>query len=99
MMSFGAKGVVSVAGNLVPDIMVQMTHLCLDGKFDQAAKFQLEYLPLMDALFSEVNPIPIKAAMNLSGRNVGTVRLPLLPLSEQPLIALKKKMQSLNLLS
>lgn len=71
MMSLGAKGVVSVAANLVPEVMVQMSHLCLEGRFREAAALQIEYTDLIDALFLEVNPIPIKTALNLAGYEVG----------------------------
>ena len=66
MMSLGAKGVISVVANIAPEIMVQMTHLCLEGKFFEASDLQLKYMDFIDALFLEVNPIPIKAAMNLA---------------------------------
>ena len=67
MMSLGAKGVISVAANIVPQVMVKMSHLCLDDDFAAASKLQVEYMDLIDALFIEVNPIPIKAAMDLMG--------------------------------
>ena len=70
MMSLGAKGVVSVAANLVPEVMVQMSHLCLEGRFREAAALQIKYTDLIDALFLEVNPIPIKTALNLAGYEV-----------------------------
>jgi 4-hydroxy-tetrahydrodipicolinate synthase len=77
LMSLGAKGVISVAANIVPEVMVQMTHLCLDGKFEEASRIQIEYMDFIDALFLEVNPIPIKTAMNMLGMGVGGLRLPL----------------------
>ena len=82
MMALGAKGVVSVASNIVPEIMVKMSHLCLDGNFTGAAKLQLQYTDLIDALFCEVNPIPVKAAMNLMGLDAGGLRLPLCGISQ-----------------
>ena len=62
MMSLGAKGVISVASNIVPELMVNMSHLCLAGDFETAARLQIDYMELIDALFIEVNPIPIKSA-------------------------------------
>ena len=63
MMALGAKGVISVASNLVPQVMVEMSHRCLDKEFEVAAQLQLRYMELIDALFMEVNPIPIKTAL------------------------------------
>lgn len=77
MMALGAKGVISVASNIVPQVMVKMTHLCLDNDFAAASKIQIEYMDLIDSLFIEVNPIPIKVAMNMMGKNAGPLRLPL----------------------
>ena len=71
MMSLGAKGVISVVANIAPQLMVNMTHLCLDGCFEEASKLQITYMDLIDALFLEVNPIPVKAALGLMGRDVG----------------------------
>ncbi len=98
MMSLGAKGVISVAANLVPAVMVQMTHLCLEGNFTEAAKLQLKYMELIDALFVEVNPIPIKTALNLVGINVGSLRLPLCEMGEGTLATLKSAMKRVDLL-
>ena len=92
MMSLGAKGVISVASNLVPEVMRDMSHLCLTGNFPQAARLQLDYAPLINSLFLEVNPIPIKAALELAGYSVGQPRLPLCELSEAHLASLKKAM-------
>lgn len=77
MMSLGAKGVISVASNLIPKIMRDLSHLCLQNNFSTAAKLQLEYLPLIDELFSDTNPIPIKTAINLLNQKSDTPRLPL----------------------
>ena len=56
-----------------------MSHLCLEGRFREAAALQIEYTDLIDALFLEVNPIPIKTALNLAGYEVGSLRLPFAP--------------------
>lgn len=83
MMALGAKGVISVASNLVPGLMSKMTHLCLDGRFEEAANLQIRHRELIDALSMEVNPIPVKSALNLMGRHVGGLRLPLWDLSPE----------------
>lgn len=81
MMALGAKGVVSVAANIIPQRMAQLCRLCLDGDFTAAARHQLAYVELMDALFSEVNPIPVKYAMDLMGLEAGPLRSPLCSIS------------------
>ncbi len=76
-MSLGAKGVISVASNVAPVEVQAMAQAALAGDFDTAAALQLELLPLIDALFCEVNPIPVKAAMGEIGFDCGDCRLPL----------------------
>lgn len=98
MMSLGAKGVISVAANILPQIMVEMSHLCLEDRFLDASKLQLKYNELIDALFVEVNPIPIKAAMNLLGQKAGPLRLPLCDISDGNLEVLKNAMRNVGLL-
>ena len=78
--------------------MVQMSHLCLEGRFREAAALQIEYTDLIDALFLEVNPIPIKTALNLAGYEVGSLRLPLCAMSDGHLEALRRAMESAHLL-
>ena len=99
MMSLGAKGVISVVANIAPEIMIQMTHLCLEGKFHEAAALQLGYMDFIDSLFLEVNPIPIKAAMNLAGYGIGSLRLPLCDMSDGPLETLRQSMIKAGLLT
>ena len=77
MMALGAKGVISVVANVAPKLMVDMTHLCLAGDYASASKLQIENMDFIDSLFLEVNPIPVKAAMNLIGMEAGGLRLPL----------------------
>ena len=77
LMSMGGKGVISVLSNVAPRAAHDICQFCLDGKFAEAAKMQKEYLELINALFCEVNPIPVKKAMELLGWKVGPVRLPL----------------------
>ena len=98
MMALGAKGVISVASNLVPEVMVRMSHLCLENDFEAASKLQIQYMDLIDALFIEVNPIPIKAVMNLAGYEMGGLRLPLCDISDAHLEVLRASMKRMNLL-
>ncbi|HIY16224.1 MAG TPA: 4-hydroxy-tetrahydrodipicolinate synthase [Candidatus Intestinimonas stercorigallinarum] len=98
MMSLGAKGVISVASNVAPKLMVDITHLCLEGRFEEAARLQLDHMELMDALFCEVNPIPVKAALNLMGKDVGGLRLPLCDISAANLERLRAAMEKTGLL-
>jgi len=75
--AMGGAGVISVAANVVPDKMHRLVQLCLENNFSAAGQLQLELKELCDALFCEVNPIPVKTALNLMGWQVGTLRLPL----------------------
>ncbi len=77
IMSLGGIGVISVLSNIAPQEMHDMTAMYLNGDIQGAAKLQLKSIPLVEALFCEVNPIPVKAAMNLMGKAVGPLRLPL----------------------
>ncbi len=83
LMALGAKGVISVCANLVPEAMSELTRLCLAGDYSQARALHYEYLDLMNALFTDVNPIPVKAAMAAAGFCSGELRLPLAELSPQ----------------
>ncbi len=80
-MSLGSLGVISVFANICPKEMHQICQLCLDNNFVEAAKMNFHYVELMDMMFSDVNPIPVKTAMNLVGFDVGECRLPLVPMS------------------
>lgn len=77
VLSLGGKGVISVLANIMPKEMHEMCRLFLDGKTAESAGMQLELLDLMNALFCEVNPIPVKAALNLMGFCKESYRLPL----------------------
>jgi 4-hydroxy-tetrahydrodipicolinate synthase len=90
-MALGAQGVISVLSNVMPVEANAMARAALDGDFDTAAALQCGMLPLIDALFSEVNPIPVKAAMEMIGFDCGPCRLPLAALSAEN----RKKLQSL----
>jgi 4-hydroxy-tetrahydrodipicolinate synthase len=80
-MSLGGKGVISVFANVCPKEMHEICRLCLDNDFKKAAEMNFHYVELMSMLFSDVNPIPVKTAMNLIGFNAGECRLPLVPMS------------------
>ena len=82
VMSLGGLGVVSVLSNVCPVETQAMAKAALDGDFDTAAALQIQLLPLIKALFSEVNPIPVKAAMKLIGFDCGECRLPLTNISQ-----------------
>ena len=77
MMSIGSVGVISVLANIAPKQTAKMCELCLAGKFSEANKIQMDLLPLTNDLFIEVNPIPVKEAMNYLGFKVGGYRAPL----------------------
>ena len=98
MMALGAKGVISVAANIVPSVMAEITAKCAAGDFKGATTIQSKYLDLMDSLFIEVNPIPVKTAMNLMGKSVGHVRLPLCEMEQKNLDVLKASMEKVGLL-
>ena len=82
-MALGAQGVISVLSNVMPVETAAMANAALAGDFDTAAELQCTMLPLIDGLFCEVNPIPVKAAMGLMGYDCGPCRLPLGPLSPE----------------
>lgn len=83
ILSLGGKGVISVLSNLLPKQTSQMCHLFMEGQTEKALNMQLEYLSLVDALFSEVNPIPVKAAMAAMGFCENSLRLPLTPMDKK----------------
>ena len=90
-ISLGAKGVISVLSNLLPEATKVMTEDALAGNFGSAAAFQTELQPLIEVLFSESNPIPIKEAMKLMGFDCGDCRLPLTSMTPEK----KKKLEDL----
>lgn len=85
LMSIGAKGVISVASNVKPKQVKEITDSALSGDFLKAGKLQIALLPLIKALFSEVNPIPVKEAMKELGFDCGNCRLPLGKMDDQKL--------------
>lgn len=90
VISLGGSGVISVLSNVLPMETQALVQAALDGDFDTAADLQIKLLPLTDALFSEVNPIPVKAAMKLTGYDCGSCRLPLTAASSDTVKKLKK---------
>lgn len=90
VMALGGQGVISVLSNLLPVETQAMAQAALDGDFDTAAALQIQLTPLIDLLFSEPNPIPVKAAMELLGLDCGSCRLPLTPLSSDNLKKIKQ---------
>ena len=93
IMSLGGIGVISVMSNFLPNVMHEICAEYLNGNTQKAADLQIKYTGLMNALFSDVNPIPVKAAMNLLGLNAGPCRLPLYPMEEKALENLRLKLQ------
>ena len=96
MMSMGCKGAISVLSNVVPAQAVAMTDAAKAGDFDKAAALQLQMLPLIDALFSQVNPIPAKAAVSAMGFGEEHLRLPLTPMEEPFRSVLFEEMRKLG---
>ena len=82
IMSLGGKGVISVLSNVVPGTAHKIAQKYLDGDYEESRRLQLEYLDLCNNLFIDVNPIPVKEAMNMMGLNVGPVRLPLVGMDD-----------------
>ena len=98
VLSVGGKGVISVLSNVAPNKTSKMVHDFLNGNFEDAKKAQLEAIGLINALFCEVNPIPVKAVLNMMGYNFGKPRLPLTPLSDANMIVLENEMKKYGLL-
>lgn len=98
LMSLGAKGVISVLANIAPKATAEMTHAWLDGDIKKAAAMQAEYKELIDCLFVEPNPIPVKAGMQLLGFNVGPLRLPLTDADQAVIDRLAAAMKKVGLI-
>ena len=95
----GATGLVSVASNLIPDVIARLVRACLNGSFDEALILQKQYYPLMRGLMSlDVNPVPIKSAVALQGHCTPELRLPLAPLGADQTAQLTALLESYNLL-
>ena len=98
MMALGARGVISVAANIVPTQMHALTLGYLRGEINASRALQFSLMPLIRALFSEVSPIPLKAALAMMGRAENTLRPPLVPLDSRRRAALMREMQRLRLI-
>ena len=97
IMSLGGIGVISVMSNFLPEIMHRICAEFFAGNTDEAARLQIKYSGLMSALFSDVNPVPVKTAMNLIGLNAGPCRLPLYNMEKPALELLKQKLTECGL--
>ena len=98
ILSLGGKGVISVWSHVAPKKVHDMVYAFLDGDVETAQKLQLEAIDVIGALFCEVNPIPVKAAMNMLGYKVGTVRAPLTELTDAHKEVLKKALKDYGVL-
>ncbi|MDR0819603.1 MAG: 4-hydroxy-tetrahydrodipicolinate synthase [Oscillospiraceae bacterium] len=98
MMSLGAVGVISVLANITPRVIAELSSYALNGDYVKARELHLKYFALMDAMFFEVNPIPVKTALNLLGWNVGELRLPLCEMEPRNLEKLKAELKNSGLL-
>ena len=96
ILSLGGLGVISVLSNVKPEYTHNMVASYLNGDFEKAKHYQLDAIPLINALFSEVNPIPVKAALNDLGFDYGIPRLPLVPMTDEKHEILKKELDKLN---
>lgn len=99
ILSLGGLGVISVLSNIEPKFTHNLVMNYLEGNIEEAKKAQLSCLPLVEALFCEVNPIPVKEALNLLGYHYGIPRLPLIPLSNTGKEKLVKAMKDFGTIS
>lgn len=97
VMSLGGKGVISVLSNCMPFETHEIAALCLENKYDEAREKAYKVLDFTNALFCDVNPIPVKEALNLMGFEVGECRLPLIKMSDEKIAALKDTMTQIGL--
>lgn len=98
IMSLGGKGVISVLSNVLPKETHEICDYCLKNDFNSAAKLQIKYLDLINALFCDVNPIPVKEAMNIMGMNAGECRLPLLKMEQAKIDLLTNSMKKAGII-
>lgn len=97
LMSLGALGVISVLSNVAPEETHDIVEMYLDGDVRGSMELQLKAIPLVDQLFCEVNPIPVKAAMNMMGFEVGSLRMPLVEMEEAHKENLKTAMKDFGI--
>lgn len=98
ILSLGGLGVISVLSNVAPKFTHDMVQNFFDGNIEKSRKMQLDSINLIKALFSEVNPIPVKAALNMMGYNFGEPRLPLVPMSVENRNVLEDEMKKMKIL-
>lgn len=98
LLSMGGKGVISVLSNVAPKQTHDICQKFFEGDVKGSLQMQLDAIPLVSALFSEVNPIPVKAAMNMMGKEVGPLRLPLTEMEDAHKEVLKQAMKSYGIL-
>ncbi len=98
LMSIGAKGVISVLSNIAPKDTHDIVAEFMKGNVKRSLELQMKYLPLINALFCEVNPIPVKEALNLMGMEVGPYRLPLTPMEPENKARLEREMRAVGLI-
>ena len=98
IMSLGGKGVISVLSNILPQVAHDIAQTALDGDFKKSAELQLKYLELCNAMFMDVNPIPVKVAMRMMGIDVGPLRLPLCDMTPANTEKLKSVLQKYALI-
>ena len=98
IMAMGGKGAISVLANVAPLQTHNMLQWALDGDFKNASKMQMEALDLINSLFCEVNPIPVKEGMNLLGFDAGYTRLPLCEMAPENVVRLRKSMENYGLI-
>lgn len=98
VLSVGGIGVISVLANILPKYTHDMTEAFMSGDTQKACKMQLDVIPLVEALFCEVNPIPVKTALNLMGRNMGNFRLPLCEMAEDTRVRLESELEKFSLI-
>ena len=97
IMSLGGKGVISVLANCLPAETHEIASYCLEGDYKKAAELQLRLLEFTNDLFIDVNPIPVKEALNIMGKNVGECRLPLIRMEDAKIAKLFSSMEKLGL--
>ncbi|MBP8994165.1 MAG: 4-hydroxy-tetrahydrodipicolinate synthase [Bacteroidales bacterium] len=97
IMSLGGKGVISVVANILPQMTHDMTEYCLKNDFIKSSQIQIQYLDLINNLFIDVNPIPIKEAMNMMGFNAGECRMPLVRMCDKNIEKLKNSLMKYEL--
>ena len=97
MLALGGKGVISVLANIAPQYTHEICAKFFAGDVEGSCKMQLDAIPLIGKLFCEVNPIPVKKALNLLGKEVGPLRMPLTEMTDENAAALAKAMKEFGL--